>query len=546
MHDLICRLDGMILGPPSGSAPVVSPEPAEPAPAPELLEALERLGQFGHFHGVGSSPLALFHAVAAAAVEVLGADYGSLLLKNAQGGLDPVWTIPDGPISQLAPETRRAISAATSAARPLSSESPPTLAAPLIKRRNVEPGEDRRRIVRPLEDDFLGAIVVQRKAPFGAADEAVALAFVQHAVTALVRDEHLRSAVIDPLTEAFSRPQLSREIVRLQSRFEGARVAFALLLIDVDGFNAVNEEYGHAVADETLSATAGLMRRTLRDGDLLFRYGGDTFAVLLPETDMGGAEIVAEKLRGVIADHPYRGGRVSLTASVGIAACPLHADQGHELNLRADQALRAAKDQGRNRSVAWSQGIGRSAPRHDALAGILTGDFAVDYRQVGTLLDTFTNLGRAEDQDELLRLAVDRVLAVTDTERAAIMLLAEDGGLVTVVARSRRGEDLKLDERFSRSVPERVLRTGEASAIVVDPKDTETSESLVSLDLASVLCAPLSTPSGLIGVLYADGRAIRAEAEEGRLPFFCALASYIGVAVENARLRARLAGGERS
>jgi diguanylate cyclase len=131
--------------------------------------------------------------------------------------------------------------------------------------------------------------------------------------------------------------------------------------VDIDHFRPVNEKYGNRVGDEVLQKIADIVRSALRKEDMLVRYGGEEFLVLLPDVPGPGAVVVAGRIRkSVEAEAIVAGGHsLSLTVSVGVSA---RLDEGPESieNLlgRADEALALAKQRGRNRVVALS--LGRS------------------------------------------------------------------------------------------------------------------------------------------------------------------------------------------
>ncbi|MEW6434558.1 MAG: diguanylate cyclase [Myxococcota bacterium] len=125
----------------------------------------------------------------------------------------------------------------------------------------------------------------------------------------------------------------------------------SLILLDVDHFKALNDEYGHQFGDEVLRTFADCLRRAVRETDFLARYGGEEFAVLLPQTHLGGALTVAERMSAEV--RRLRLGpdqRVEVTASFGVSCYPGRAVTGPEHLVRtADQALYRAKNEGRNR-----------------------------------------------------------------------------------------------------------------------------------------------------------------------------------------------------
>jgi diguanylate cyclase (GGDEF)-like protein len=131
----------------------------------------------------------------------------------------------------------------------------------------------------------------------------------------------------------------------------------AVLMIDLDHFKRLNDQYGHAFGDEVLRTVASTLRANLRESDVLARYGGEEFVALLPETDSAAARVVGEKLREAIATRVFhdRGTEVRCTASVGAAVFPeIPATSEADLLSRADAALYEAKRAGRDRTAVAS------------------------------------------------------------------------------------------------------------------------------------------------------------------------------------------------
>lgn len=554
MHEIIGQLDQIILGQGSVRAQTQSPieEPATPVESSQVSErfqaALGKLADLGcSFSELGNARDFLYKATLAAAMDTFNARRGGLYLRNLEGAFELKESAgeerEDGERSlRFALDKSLEGSSVFCGQFPKAkSPAPWLLACPLIQGRPKGPDEERRRIPQSAEDDRLGAIILELDSALNGDEQLLFQALGAHGTTALQRDAYLRDAVTDPLTHCFTRAQLNRELSRQRDHFEKTRSPFCVLLLDIDRFGEINEDYNHSIGNRILRDLATTLRGALRDKDLLFRYGGDTYAVVLPDTDDEGGPVVAEKLRKAALQESYHGSAITLSLSVGVSVCPTHANTEQELLKRADQALHFAKKQGRNHVALWTPELGASARRHDKLAGILTGDFASDYHHVDILLATSAALATGEDLDDLLRTAVDSVIAATDAERGALMLTDENDLLTTTVARNKNKETLELHERFSQSVPQRVLRSGEALCMVVNSSGTDAiSESFVQLDLKTVMGAPLMVRGRCIGVLYTDGKALTGELREAMLPFFCALASTIALAVENARLHKRL------
>ena len=162
-------------------------------------------------------------------------------------------------------------------------------------------------------------------------------------------------ATIDSMTGLYNRRHFWTMAAAEWSRFQRYYRPLSVLMIDVDHFKAVNDRYGHAVGDEVLVAVANACREGKRNSDIVGRIGGEEFAMLLPETDLGQARIVAERVRQSIAASALQAHEVhfNVTASIGFAAATASMSGFEALLHAADQALYQAKAGGRNRAVAW-------------------------------------------------------------------------------------------------------------------------------------------------------------------------------------------------
>ncbi|MCW2235696.1 diguanylate cyclase [Azospirillum canadense] len=163
-----------------------------------------------------------------------------------------------------------------------------------------------------------------------------------------------RLATVDPLTAVWNR----RHFLELagaelgRARRHGRRLS--VFLLDLDHFKAVNDGYGHAAGDEVLRVAVSRAREALRTSDQIARFGGEEFAILLPETDLAGAHVVAERVRAAIAGAPVavEGRAVPITGSLGVAEWDGAEPSIEQTLRRADTALYDAKQAGRNRVCA--------------------------------------------------------------------------------------------------------------------------------------------------------------------------------------------------
>lgn len=163
-----------------------------------------------------------------------------------------------------------------------------------------------------------------------------------------------RLSLTDPLTGLWNYRFMQTSLRREAERARRFQRPSALLAIDLDRFKTVNDTYGHPVGDQVLTELSRRITAQIREVDLAFRHGGEEFMVLLPETDAGGASVVAERLGRAVNARKFKvndasGGReLDITVSIGVAVLGEHADTATGVLAAADEALYAAKAAGRD------------------------------------------------------------------------------------------------------------------------------------------------------------------------------------------------------
>ena len=156
----------------------------------------------------------------------------------------------------------------------------------------------------------------------------------------------------DSLTGLYNRRFFTLRLEEELSRYRRFNHPVSVVLLDLDGFKAVNDEFGHSVGDDTLREVAQILMKHSRGINVVSRYGGDEFAVLLVETSKAGARLYADRIREVVAKHPFSHGKV-VTASFGVASLPDdETGTADDLFRASDDALYAAKRAGKNQVAA--------------------------------------------------------------------------------------------------------------------------------------------------------------------------------------------------
>ena len=165
------------------------------------------------------------------------------------------------------------------------------------------------------------------------------------------QEELERLANIDSLTGLLNRGAILRKLSEQMKHAKRYRNELSLSLLDIDHFKKVNDQYGHLIGDDVLEQVAILMWQNIRDADIIGRYGGEEFIIILPRTDLSSALNVAERVRKMIEASKMKdpeGNMFGITVSQGISIYKLGEDE-HSLISRADNALYKAKGNGRNR-----------------------------------------------------------------------------------------------------------------------------------------------------------------------------------------------------
>jgi len=215
----------------------------------------------------------------------------------------------------------------------------------------------------------IGVFIKRENKQFTARDLPLAESFGPQAAIAIENarlfEEVQKLATTAPLTGINNRGNLFTLGLQEVERSERYEHPLSAIMLDIDHFKRVNDTYGHAIGDQILQGVSKRCASILRKMDILGRYGGEEFVILLPETDMANAVQVAERLRVVIENAPFQvdhAREIHITISLGVSSISPHTQRGEfpvdnlEMLLeQADQALYEAKADGRNLVRAYSK-----------------------------------------------------------------------------------------------------------------------------------------------------------------------------------------------
>ncbi len=195
---------------------------------------------------------------------------------------------------------------------------------------------------------------------FSPDDQRLMEALAHQAAMAVEHARLYELAITDGLTKLFIHRYFQARLDEEIMRAKRYHTTVSLILFDIDHFKKFNDTYGHQQGDIVLIESAKLIKQAVRDTvDIPARYGGEEFAIILPETDAKGAQLVAERLRKTVEayDYPGQGKALKVTISLGIASFPDHASTKPVLIKKADIALYACKEKGRNCSSIYNDSM---------------------------------------------------------------------------------------------------------------------------------------------------------------------------------------------
>lgn len=201
-------------------------------------------------------------------------------------------------------------------------------------------------------DDFLNADLFQGLSFLFVQIFIINTSFSLLWITAAMLNEDLdQLAKIDPLTKILNRRAFLEELSRELARSRRGNLTFSLIMADIDHFKKINDTFGHLAGDSVLIGFTSIVRVNLRINDIVARFGGEEFFILLPETEKKQAVETAERIRKIICEikHPFNGKEISYTVSFGVTSFNIDAQNREELLENVDMALYEAKTKGRNR-----------------------------------------------------------------------------------------------------------------------------------------------------------------------------------------------------
>lgn len=302
-----------------------------------------------------------------------------------------------------------------------------------------------------------------------------------------------KSSEIDKLTGVYLRKHYDQRFAVMLDDARLEKEQLAVIMLDIDHFKGVNDNYGHKRGDQVLSSIGRILIDTVRSTDLVARYGGEEFVVVLPQTDADDAFMVAEKIRTKVEESKLMGDERELTVSLGVSVFPENGHGTGELVENADRALYYSKGNGRNRTTLYDIKTLEQVKDYKGTDSILSGRIDEDNRRVQCIVKIIEAIGTGvTGRIEVFK----QLLEIVSAQSVEFYKLDEEGSIITAIKVTPTSSEIEKDFEYDYVNLRRFAMTGSGESFVDWDQPIEGSIA----DWNSVIVTSFSAP-GRRGVL---------------------------------------------
>ena len=353
----------------------------------------------------------------------------------------------------------------------------------------------------------------------------------------------------DPVSRLPGRVEFQAHLKQALTEATQKRQLLGLALINPDDFGHINHRLGRECGDTALQELVDQLQVVLRQSDVLFRYGGAVFGLVMRTSSAEEANRAAERIRLVLSQVDLLKGAVRLTFSVGMVVYNAEDQEdpyldANELMRRADRALNAAKLSGGGRTVLWEPGgLASVVENLDRLSGIFTADTEKDYRNMLLLWDTVTVITSHTESRIIATEFVERLGSTFKPKKLDLYEMSDDGEHSLLAAFQAQS-----DKRVGQSIGTGRALTKQHRELVDRARKSQRTERLrLGVDAQGANAAntsiayavPLLARGNYMGCLYIDGRLASFTLDSSDMIFLSALANQVAMALDRVRLAMR-------
>lgn len=307
-----------------------------------------------------------------------------------------------------------------------------------------------------------------------------------------------RISTNDKVTGAFTRKYFEDRLDSLIEIYKRNEASFSLLMIDIDKFKNINDTYGHLKGDQVLSLMGKVIMDSVRDTDIVGRYGGEEFLVLLNNIIAVDGLQVANNIRKNIEKLKVPGINHPITVSIGLSQYPIHSTFKEELIFKADQAMYYVKEVlGRNNQAMWDPGIDNVSNKVDKLTGLVTGDLMKDSSILLALVDISNLMKENKSYKEKAYDYLGKIIDIVDCQFATI-ILENDFKLI----RKRKEFNFVEDHIINYDLINKVKESKKGECFIDWDKGNSEVKIVENPNWQSIMIIPLIKEESVKGIVY--------------------------------------------
>lgn len=297
-------------------------------------------------------------------------------------------------------------------------------------------------------------------------------------------------STVDKLTGVYLRKYTEECFLEQLVNARRDNLELSVIMCDIDKFKHVNDTYGHLKGDEILRQIGAILNEVASDYGFVGRYGGEEFLMILPKTDLSKAYDISEMIRKRIQDEIRVEARKPVTISLGISSYPHHGLSEEELIENADKALYYSKNTGRNKSTKWNKEISGDHYRFDRLAGILTGNSAVDATNMQSIVEVIGMLKLKLDKKGKILKVLENLIDITKAETAYIVECSQNGENL-VYMKERGSNQINIDYEANQDLIDQFIHAKNGDYFVNWDALSESTEGDQMPNWKSIIVSPL-------------------------------------------------------
>ncbi|MGN0144316.1 MAG: tetratricopeptide repeat-containing diguanylate cyclase, partial [Clostridium sp.] len=259
------------------------------------------------------------------------------------------------------------------------------------------------------------------------------------------------SSTLDKLTSTYNRKYLEESLLFLLDSSQAEHSRFALIMFDIDDFKGVNDKYGHQIGDKVLIKLTKEVKKTINKNDIIGRYGGEEFIVLIQNVDKIKAVNMAERIRRNVEEAKILGEKRKVTISLGVAISSDKRMSSEEIVSRADQALYRAKHEGKNRYILWNDDYLEENNNFNSLnelSGVITKNNAKDYNFISVIKEITSIVKNKEDKEVKMYNFILKIMQVIECDNVTLFII-KNGKVVNILSKYRFTDGWSKNERFN-------------------------------------------------------------------------------------------------